>query len=154
MEETQQLTLDGKWVSRLQMDFSSARVTDDEMCNALRQTSLALNYVADPHTAVAIAAAQKLGYAVTAKLSSGERAAPVVIIATASPCKFQRAVTVALGKDGWNHWEDNSFPVRAQKTLQKGEKEPFHYSSIEGASLADVQSSWKQLMLDIINKHF
>ena len=32
---------------------------------------------------------------------------PMVLIATASPCKFQYAVEVALGKDGWKEWEEN-----------------------------------------------
>mmetsp|Transcript_32958 Transcript_32958/g.69364 ORF Transcript_32958/g.69364 Transcript_32958/m.69364 type:complete len:446 (-) Transcript_32958:118-1455(-) len=153
MEQTQRLTLETSWLTRLRKDFRSARVTDDEMCSALRQAYTSFNYVADPHTAVALAAAEKLSYSFTEKSSSKEMM-PMAILATASPCKFQKAVTVALGEDGWKSWEEQHFPARAQKTLQKEENESFHYPQKEGASLSEVQSDWRKMMLDIVNVHF
>lgn len=72
MELTQQLTLDRQWLERLQEDFCSANVTDDEMCNSLRKVHDKLNYVADPHTAVAMACAEKLGYDFTEEMSEGK----------------------------------------------------------------------------------
>eukprot|EP00584_Thalassiosira_punctigera_P007741 CAMPEP_0172530904 /NCGR_PEP_ID=MMETSP1067-20121228/4506_1 /TAXON_ID=265564 ORGANISM="Thalassiosira punctigera, Strain Tpunct2005C2" /NCGR_SAMPLE_ID=MMETSP1067 /ASSEMBLY_ACC=CAM_ASM_000444 /LENGTH=456 /DNA_ID=CAMNT_0013315209 /DNA_START=17 /DNA_END=1384 /DNA_ORIENTATION=+ len=104
MEQSGQLTLNAQDLTRLKNDFRSARVTDDEMCSALRRAHAMLNYVADPHTAVAMAAAEKLGYAFhTENLLSG-KSVEMVILATASPCKFQETVTVALGKEGWEQW--------------------------------------------------
>lgn len=153
MEQTHQLTLEPEWQKRFRLDFDSASITDDEMCHALLAGSEMLNYVADPHTAVAMAAAEKLGYSFLAEPSEGQMI-PMVIIATASPCKFQEAVTVALGIDGWNSWKDMNFPTKALKTLQLPEVEPFHYSWIEGASLKDVQSRWRQMMLDIVDNSF
>eukprot|EP00579_Thalassiosira_antarctica_P006959 CAMPEP_0201880008 /NCGR_PEP_ID=MMETSP0902-20130614/10741_1 /ASSEMBLY_ACC=CAM_ASM_000551 /TAXON_ID=420261 /ORGANISM="Thalassiosira antarctica, Strain CCMP982" /LENGTH=507 /DNA_ID=CAMNT_0048407969 /DNA_START=66 /DNA_END=1589 /DNA_ORIENTATION=+ len=154
MEQTQQLTLDTKWLARLKKDFRSARVTDDEMCSALRQAHATLSYVADPHTAVAMAAAEKLGYVFTTETSSEEEMMPMAILATASPCKFQEAVTVALGEVGWKRWEEDSFPPRAQRTLQKEENEPYHYPQKEGSSLSEVQSEWRKMMIDIVNNNF
>jgi threonine synthase len=153
MEQTHQLTLEPDWQARFRLDFDSASVTDDEMCHALRTGSATLNYVADPHTAVAMAAAEKIGYKFTTD-SSGGQMIPMVIIATASPCKFQEAVTVALGQDGWNSWHANNFPARAQKTIQMQEVEPYRYSWTDGASLKDVQSLWRQMMLDIVTNNF
>ena len=154
MEQTQQLTLDTKWLARLKKDFRSARVTDDEMCTALRQAHATLSYVADPHTAIAMAAAEKLGYVFTTETSPEEEMMPMAILATASPCKFQEVVTVALGEVGWKRWEEDSFPPRAQNTLQKEETEPYHYPQKEGSSLSEVQSEWRKMMIDIVNNNF
>ena len=156
MEETQQLTLENEWLSRLQNDFCSARVTDDEMCYALRKVYGTLKYVADPHTAVAMAAAEKLGYEFTRDPTedNDNDMIPMVLIATASPCKFQHAVEVALGKDGWKEWEEKSFPTRAKETLQKKEDKPYHYPKMDKASLSDTQAQWRKMMLDIVHSNF
>lgn len=62
------------------------------MCQTLLEVRDEYGYVADPHTAVALAAAKKLGY-----FGNGGLCA---ILATASPCKFEESVTAALGVDG------------------------------------------------------
>ena len=153
MERTQQLTLEATWLEKLKADFRSARVTDDEMCSALRQVQRELHYVADPHTAVAIASAQKLGYDLTAE-AAAKNGTQVVILATASPCKFEKVVTLALGERGWKDWEANSFPTRARATLDQKENAPYHYSYREGASLSDVQAEWRKTMLEIVEDNF
>jgi threonine synthase len=153
MERTQQLTLEKEWHERLKLDFCSARVTDDEMCKALRRVRARLNYIADPHTAVAMAAAMIIGYAFT-EVSSAEEIMPVVILATASPCKFQEQMTVALGQDEWILWKEHHFPIRAHKTLQAKEIEPYYFPHTEDASLSEVQSKWRHMMLDIVKNHF
>lgn len=127
MEQTGQLILNTQWQEQLKNNFCSACVTDDEMCDALRKVISALNYVADPHTAVAMAAAEKLGFAFLDKASTNE-GMPLVILATASPCKFEAAIAVAFGQDGWNCWEAENFPARAREIFQKDEKETFCYS--------------------------
>eukprot|EP00804_Cyclotella_cryptica_P019888 CCRYP_007810-RA/>CCRYP_007810-RA protein AED:0.30 eAED:0.30 QI:292/0.83/0.85/1/0.83/0.85/7/1028/486 len=152
MEQTQMLRLNPSWHHKLQADFQSARITDDETCRALRQTLETYHYVVDPHTAVAIAAADRLGYSVFDERSENEN--PVVVLATASPCKFQEAVTAALGPDGWKQYRQTSFPSRAQQTLEMRENEPHHFCWIEGATLSEVQSDWRKKMLDIVDKHF
>ena len=153
MEQTQQLTLEDKWLEILQVDFLSARVTDNEMCNALRKVHDKLNYVADPHTSVAMAAAEMLGYEFTEE-QPHNKMMPMVLVATASPCKFQHAVEVALGEDGWRHWEETNFPARALKTLEMKENTPFHYPKIDGVSMIESQSKWRKMMIDIVNSNF
>ena len=81
--------------------YRSARVTDDRMLSALRDFREQRGYVADPHTAVALAAGRdSLGY-FTNSFESARPARPFVVLATAHPCKFQHAVTHALGHDAW-----------------------------------------------------
>lgn len=155
MEQTQQVTLDGKWLERLQTDFCSARITDDEMCSTLRRTFDEWGYVVDPHTAVALAATERLGYQLFKHQSpSSETKNHVVVLATASPCKFQEAVTVALGEKGWEVYIKNCFPSRARDTMDKDEIKPYHYTWREGATVKEVQSEWRLQMLEIVNDSF
>ena len=153
MERTQNLTLDAKWIDRLRVDFRSARITDDEMCHALQRVYEVFGYVADPHTAVAMAATEQLGYSLTVKHISGKEK-PVAILATASPCKFEEAVTAALGKEKWEKWKMHYFPLRAQDTMNKMEVEPIHYLQKEGAPFSDIQTEWRRKMLDIVKNNF
>lgn len=153
MESTQNLTLETEWHDRLKEDFRSARVTDDEMIDTICRIHARLNYVAEPHTAVAMAAAIKVGYTFT-EIAPAEKMMPVVILATASPCKFQEQMTVALGLEGWESWKEHSFPIRAHKTLETNEIEPYYFPQTEGASLSEDQSTWRHMMLDIVNNHF
>lgn len=152
MEETQKLKLDPTWHARLQTDFESACITDNETCLALKRTSDALDYIVDPHTAVAIAAADELGYPIFHE--EREQKNPLVIFATASPCKFQEAVTVALGQNGWDRYMQNEFPARALKTMDMDEKEPYSFKWPEGASLETVQCEWQKEMLGIVENSF
>ena len=73
--------------------YRAARVDDGAMLAALRAFRDAHGYVCDPHTAVAVAAADELGYAPYGGPAAEPR--PVAILATAHPCKFQAAVTEA-----------------------------------------------------------
>ena len=151
MESTQQLTIEKEWHEKLKLDFCSARVTDDQLCEALRLVSDKLDYVSDPHTAVAMSAALQLGYEFIEMSLEGMM--PVVIVATASPCKFQEQMTVALGVEGWKSWEANKFPAGACKILDANEVEPYYFPQIDGVLLSEVQSKWRQSMLDIVHTH-
>ncbi len=66
--------------------FTSARVDGDDMALAMRRTHDRTGHVIDPHTAIALAAAQRL-----------DVDAPVVTLATAHPAKFGDAVERATG---------------------------------------------------------
>ena len=163
MDDRRQLTLNEQWLKRLQQDFKSASITDDEMCNALREIYESCNYIADPHTSVAIAAAKRLGCLCGDESSSRvtQQAAThlqrkVVIIATASPCKFEEAITIALGKESWNKWKSSFFPSRAQTTMEMEEVEPFHYRWDHNrySTLKEVQSVWSEKMMHIVMTNF
>jgi len=45
----------------------------------------------------------------------GENAVPVAVLATASPVKFQKNCTLALGKDGWETYARSAaYPLSAK----------------------------------------
>ena len=69
-------------------DFSAARADEPETLAAIKRTYAATGYLADPHTAVGLVAADKV-----------ERAAkvPQVVLATAHAAKFPDAVAAATG---------------------------------------------------------
>lgn len=128
VDKTSKLDLDASWLARLQEEFSAARVTDDEMCETTRKVKDAYGYTVDPHTAVALAAAEMLGFDLS---SNAQRDSPVAILSTASPCKFQESVTVAVGEDGWKDYVANEFPESANAVLKKEEVEPPRYRAGE-----------------------
>ena len=119
----------------------------------MREVQTTLNYVADPHTAVAIAAAEKAGYHFITGTSPGV-SIPMVILSTASPLKFQKAVTIALGEEGWEEWERECFPPRARRTLEQIEVKPIHYPKREGYSFNDLQIEWRKMMIGAVNDNF
>lgn len=73
----------------LRKGFSAARADDAETASAIRRVWGASAYLADPHTAVGIVAADKI--------ASPEE--PVVVLSTAHPAKFPAAVKQASGID-------------------------------------------------------
>jgi threonine synthase len=70
-------------------DFLAASVDDDATLAEIRTTHAERGYLADPHTAVGLAAARRLGLG---------RERPVVCLATAHPAKFPDAVERATGR--------------------------------------------------------
>jgi threonine synthase len=93
-------------------------------------------YTMDPHTAVAVAAAESLGYALSASMET-----PVAVLSTASPCKFEESVTVALGEGAWKAYFENGFPESGKAIMTREEIEPTIYA--EGAD-------WESLARGIV----
>jgi threonine synthase len=148
MEETQKLNLEGEWLEKLQTDFSSARITDEEMCKTMQKVYDEYNYLVDPHTAVAIAAAEKNGYHLN-QIKSG---LPFAILSTAAPCKFEESVTVALGKNIWEQYVKDQFPAKAKAILSESEREPTIYEQSGGSSLETIQRGWEENSRNIIRE--
>jgi threonine synthase len=117
IDQTSKLALDNSWLEKTQEKFDSVRVTDEEMCKSMRKVRDMFNYFADPHTCVASAGAEKLGY----WLDSEHLAVPTALLATASPCKFEESVTAALGKEDWNEFKEKFFPAKAAEFMVKDE---------------------------------
>jgi threonine synthase len=69
--------------------LSAARIDDDETLIVIRDVYERYGYLIDPHTAVGIGAARRVG-------REGER---IVALATAHPAKFPDAVRQATGID-------------------------------------------------------
>lgn len=145
-------------MTNLQEHFDTARVSDEEMCQAIRFTSEQYRYLVDPHTAVALAAADKLGYIPLGENTKrrrhliGPRRA-VAVLATASPCKFEKAVTTAIGSDKWKKYADSrDYPVAAREILTKAEVPPVTYEAVPGKTLEENQIRWEQETRRIIDE--
>lgn len=152
VDQTAKLDLDRSWVEKLLLRFDSERVTDDEMCDSMKNIRETFNYFADPHTSVALAAAEKLGYSI----NGGQVGLPTAILATASPCKFEESVTVALGEKGWKDFKNAFFPANAAGLMTKEEVAPVVYTSVDGQLLAETQIGWeaqaRQLVDQLVGK--
>ncbi|MCZ6643541.1 MAG: threonine synthase [Gammaproteobacteria bacterium] len=73
-------------------DFLATAVDVDDTLSAIRKVYETSGYIADPHTAVGLAAAERF------KLDG-----PLVCLATAHPAKFPEAVNEAVGADVAHH---------------------------------------------------
>ena len=106
LEATGKLTLPPPTLRKLQTLFSSAVVSDDEMKDTVRQLKAAHGYLVDPHSAVGVACATKLGWrhddAASVARAPGKA---VLVLATAHVCKFEHAMCEALGRDFWESVE-------------------------------------------------
>lgn len=82
------LTFSEEEVKRVQRDFLSCSVTQEETCKTIREFYEKTGYLLDPHTAVGV----KAGLTFKNEL-------PMICLATAHPAKFPEAVSKAIGKD-------------------------------------------------------
>ena len=100
------LQIPGKTLSALQVRYAANRADDRETIETMRDVHRRYGLTIDPHTAVAFAAAQKLG---------GREGVPTVILATASASKFPDAVEAAIG-------HKPTLPERLSRLFQLQEK--------------------------------
>lgn len=147
MDTTQRLDFTAEWLAELQQNFSSARITDDEMCNTMQMIHKRFNYFIDPHTAVAFAAAGKIGYSLD---RDNDERATYAILSTASPCKFEESVTSALGETNWLNYCDSHFPLKAREVLLKEECTPAIYRRTEDCPLEEAQKDWEENAKNIL----
>lgn len=135
MERSGRVTLSREWLLQLQKTFGSRRIDDPTMCEALRRARHSHGYLADPHTGVALAAAWE-------EYGSGATAVPVAVLATASPCKFQEALTATFGRDMWEEYlSGNTFPKEARNVLAAPEVQLSSFKS--RGPLAASQRAWE-----------
>ncbi len=80
------IRFEGELLKRIQRDFLSATVDDPGTMEQISNFYHKTGYILDPHTAVGVAAALKVGVDV-----------PLVCLATAHPAKFPEAITKAIG---------------------------------------------------------
>lgn len=77
----------------LNKDLKSLMITDKETKKTINKIYKKYNYIADPHTAVGIAAAEKI----SSRPRSSSRS-PFIVLSTAHPAKFRETVEEAIGK--------------------------------------------------------
>lgn len=82
------VSVDAAHLQKLGDEFDATRVDSESAASVIRYVSQTLNQVIDPHTAVAVAAAQQ---------SEDDPSVPVIALATADPAKFPDAVEMAIG---------------------------------------------------------
>lgn len=80
------IRFEGELLNRIQRDFISATVDDRVTLEQIATFYHKTGYILDPHTAVGVAAALKVGVD-----------APLVCLATAHPAKFPEAISMAIG---------------------------------------------------------
>eukprot|EP01063_Lacrimia_lanifica_P039387 TRINITY_DN8640_c0_g1_i1.p1 TRINITY_DN8640_c0_g1~~TRINITY_DN8640_c0_g1_i1.p1 ORF type:complete len:553 (+),score=174.39 TRINITY_DN8640_c0_g1_i1:103-1659(+) len=143
MERTGKLTLNGGQLETLRQYFDSARVDDDAMVERLKDVYERKGYLACPHSAVALDAAHRLGYAGAEKRDD---VGLVAVFATASPCKFFESVSAAVGEDVWKqYFTSDAFPASARylDATDAQERPAMEYSAAAGGSLEDSQAEWE-----------
>jgi len=145
--ERGKVQLDEEWQAVLQSEFRSCRISDEALCEVMNEILQEFNYWTDPHTGVAFASAKRLGYL---NPEANRECCPVAIAATASPCKFQSALTVALGEGKWKEYEGQHFPERGRDVLQKQEVSPIAYPALPGLPLSESQKIWEKNTRELI----
>jgi threonine synthase len=88
---TRKLDLPATVLAELRARYSAFASNDDETRAAIKAVYKLTGRIIDPHTAVGVAAAMKMGHNNQKPLS------PVVILSTAHPAKFPQAVQEAIG---------------------------------------------------------
>ena len=89
LKQQQSFTLDTAVHTRLQRFFASGCVDDEATLAAIARLQTETSYIADPHTAVGLAAAEACG--------GVQDGVPLIVLATAHPAKFPDAVEQACG---------------------------------------------------------
>ena len=81
--------------------FASTRIDEAGTAETITAVDLSSHYLADPHTAVGIAAARRL---------KGQSSEPMIVLSTAHPAKFPAAIEAATGRQP-------DIPARLQAAL-------------------------------------
>eukprot|EP00041_Stephanoeca_diplocostata_P004081 m.40669 g.40669 ORF g.40669 m.40669 type:complete len:517 (-) comp14847_c0_seq1:469-2019(-) len=97
MESEGRITLPQDTLKSMQTVLLSAVVTDDQMLETMRSLKENTSYLVDPHTAVAMHCRGQL------EPNDLPEKTPIIVLATAHPCKFEVAVRRALGNDFWSN---------------------------------------------------
>ena len=96
LDQSRSFTIAGKALANIRETFSAGRADEQETAATIRTLKREADYLADPHTAVAIAVAEKEAH---------DPATPMVVLSTAHPAKFPDAVEAACGvRPGLPDW--------------------------------------------------
>jgi threonine synthase len=88
LAQSRRFTIAGEALAAIRARFSADRADEEETAATIRTLRREASYLLDPHSAVAIAVAEKEG---------GDRSVPMVVLSTAHPGKFPEAVERAAG---------------------------------------------------------
>lgn len=174
LEATGQMNIPLEYLQKIQTIFQSARVTDTQMCDAIRYIYDTYNqYMIDPHTAVAFSAAFQLQYihpqqepqTGTSKHNPSD-IATAVILATASPCKFEHSVSTAVGTSTWDAYvQSRAYPEHAKHILsmcqldtttsisgQCNDNRIHHFENPNNRPLPELQMEWEARTRELVQQ--
>ncbi len=89
LEQSRRFTIPGKALDAMRAEFTAGRADDEEGAATIRTLLRETGFLADPHTAIALAVIEK---------ETRDPAVPMVVLATAHAAKFPAAVEAASGK--------------------------------------------------------
>jgi threonine synthase len=88
LTQSRQFSVSGHALAALRALFSAGRADEQEVAATMRAWMREADYCADPHTAVALAVAEK---------EARDPSVPMVVLSTAHPAKFPESVQAACG---------------------------------------------------------
>jgi threonine synthase len=88
LAQSRSFTIAPDALGEIRSRFTAARADEDETAATVRSVYKEAGYLIDPHTAVAVAVAEK---------ENRDRTVPMVVLSTAHPAKFPAAVEAASG---------------------------------------------------------
>jgi threonine synthase len=88
LAQSRQFTIAPDALTDIRSRFTAERADEDETAAMIRSVQREAGYLTDPHTAVALAVAEK---------ETRDRSVPMVVLSTAHPAKFPDAVKAASG---------------------------------------------------------
>jgi threonine synthase len=88
LAQSRQFSISASALANIRESFTAGRADENETAATIRTLRKEAGYLADPHTAVAVAVAEK---------ERARSTAPMVVLSTAHPAKFPDAVEAACG---------------------------------------------------------
>jgi threonine synthase len=88
LAQSRQFTIASAALGEIRSRFAAERADEEETAATIRAIQREAGYLIDPHTAVAVAVAEK---------ENRDRAVPMIVLSTAHPAKFPDAVEAACG---------------------------------------------------------
>jgi threonine synthase len=88
LTQSRRFSVDADMLGEIRSRFTADRADEDETAATIRTVRREAGYLIDPHTAVAVAVAEK---------EARDPATPMVVLSTAHPAKFPDAVEAASG---------------------------------------------------------
>jgi threonine synthase len=88
LAQSRRFSIAARALSKMRELFTAERADEDESAAVMRTMKREAGYCADPHTAVALAVAEK---------ETRDPSVPMIVLSTAHPAKFPEAVEAACG---------------------------------------------------------
>ena len=140
LNEKGEYTVPADMLAKIQAVFAGGCCDDTETKKTIGETFSAYNYLADPHTGVAINVYNEY------RAKTGDTT-PTVIVSTASPYKFTPAVLEGIGTDAGT---DDEFEMLEKLVAASGVKAPERLTELKGSTPRFTQVCEKTDMKGVV----